>query len=146
MADVTAIVTDLVLPGEGEDFDEQQRLWDLKSALNELSYHSQQLSSISYSPTTLPTTAPTLPPNVLLKPPNCITSEADLGYVNGQLSFDETFKNCLRNIADAEYLPTFMNGSIAGTMNVATNIVLNNLHEVISQIFVLCIVLTIILD
>ena len=122
----TTVITGFTRPGEGEDFDEQQRLWDEQHSIKQ----SSHLLATSLTPTLSPTSSPTLPPNILLNPPNCINSESDLGYINGQLSFDETFKNCLRNVADAKYLPTFINGTIAGTMNVGTNIVLNNLHEV----------------
>ena len=72
-----------------------------------------------------------LPSNVDLTYPPCIANESDLGYINGRLSFEETFLNCLNNIADVGSLPTLDNGNLNGTMQVGTNIVLNNLHEVV---------------
>ncbi len=68
--------------------------------------------------------------------PPCIANESQLGYVNGRLSFQQTFINCLNNIADAASLPTIDDGHLKGVMLVGSNIQLNNMHTVsLSQIF-----------
>jgi hypothetical protein len=82
------------------------------------------------APSIFPTLSPTTSTNVDLDPPDCIRSEDDLGYVNGLLSFEVTFYNCLKNVADASALPTLINGSAQAVMTLGTNIILNNLHKV----------------
>lgn len=96
-------------------FDEEQRAWEEKEKINRSQISDTMPSTIS---------------NVDLSPPDCIRDESDLGYVNGILSFEATFYNCLKNIADASSLPTLINGSAQAVMYVGTNIILNNLHKV----------------
>lgn len=68
--------------------------------------------------------------------PPCIANESQLGYVNGRLSFQQTFINCLNNIADAASLPTIDDGHLKGVMLVGSNIQLNNMHTVsLSRVF-----------
>jgi hypothetical protein len=69
-------------------------------------------------------------------PPDCITDESQLVYVNGIISVTETFRFCLSQIAEPMSIPSFYNGAWHGIVDVYNDIQLNNLHEVtLSQSF-----------
>jgi hypothetical protein len=63
-------------------------------------------------------------------PPDCLTDESQIVYVNGIISATETFKYCLSQIAEPMSLPSIYNGSVHGLVSIYNSIQLNNLHEV----------------
>lgn len=83
-----------------------------------------------YSAATTPTFSPSLPPNAANQPPDCITDESEVAYVNGEISATQTFYNCIQNIPDPYNIPTFYNGTFNGVMIINNNIQVNNLHDV----------------
>jgi hypothetical protein len=69
-------------------------------------------------------------------PPDCLTDESQIVYVNGIISATETFKYCLSQIAEPMSLPSIYNGSVHGLVSIYNSIQLNNLHEVTLSPFV----------
>jgi hypothetical protein len=82
------------------------------------------------SPTRKPTATPTYIPNYDFHPPDCLTNETDIAYINGMISATQTFYNCLANVADPLNIPILYNGSVHGTMIINTSIQLNNLQDI----------------
>ncbi len=83
-----------------------------------------------FSAASSPTFAPSLPPNSENRPPDCITDESQIAYVNGEISATQTFYTCIENIPDPYNIPTFYNGTFNGIMMIYNNIQINNLHDV----------------
>eukprot|EP01040_Poterioochromonas_malhamensis_P014778 gene14778-16414_t len=61
------------------------------------------------------------------KPPPCISSSDEFGYVNGSLSSTQTFLKCLNNIPDAAVYPTYYNNKMNGAVNFSVGLTLSNL-------------------
>ncbi len=127
----------LLLPEDEEftrNFDHLQHEWEMKQ--EEMKRAKLQAAralaggSPSPTPTVSPSAAPTLPPSTTIKPPNCINDESEVVFVHDLVSFEQTLQNCMANIPDALTIPVVINGSVAGVMDVGTNIQINNLHVV----------------
>ena len=63
-----------------------------------------------------------------LLPPPCLSDESDIAYDKNLISFSQTMRNCLDNVADPLLIPTFYNSTFNGVILINATIQLNNLH------------------